>query len=125
MINASLAHIWSLGGQREVDFELFGIKAIDINRIAEIADIHDVISRPLLFCSLAMVCRLCASRNGFAKYACFAMKAAMNGQFATIFSLSNLAISSAPRASSEPILRPERVGGTSVWGKMIRPADRE
>jgi hypothetical protein len=67
MINASLAHIWSLGGQREVDFELFGIKAIDINRIAQIADIHDVISRSLLFCSLTMVCRLCASRNGFAK----------------------------------------------------------
>jgi hypothetical protein len=41
MINASLAHIWSLGGQREVDFELFGIKAIDINRIAQIADMHD------------------------------------------------------------------------------------
>jgi hypothetical protein len=99
--------------------------AIDINRVAQIADMHDVISRPLLFCPLAMVCRLCASRMDSLNYGCFAMKAAMNGPFATIFSLSNLAIPSAPRANSEPILRPERAGGTSVWVKMIRPADRE
>jgi transcriptional regulator with XRE-family HTH domain len=42
MTEHQLCRSVGLAGRREVDFELFGLKAIDINRLAQIADRLDV-----------------------------------------------------------------------------------